>query len=334
MELPPFASRTEAGEWRGSAVELFRDTARDIGCDVEFIAMSPPAMLRALEREEVDAIALPFTSNLAASSVVTLTPSFATSTPRIAVYREDIGDDLTLLFDSLTTPRQMQVYGIMLALVVVFAMLVWLIERKRNQHFHGRRHEGIGSGLWWSVTTLSTVGYGDKVPISPLGRLIAGAWMMLSLVLVAIFTATITSSITAHDASVEVHGANDLPRARVGIVENGLASGYMSDHFLPHVSYPELSLAIADLQSGELDAVVADESALDRAIANVGLDHIRLIEQPLEVAPVSFGLNKALSRDLIRRFESALVARIEANRATKSAARVESGTHGAAGAQP
>ena len=319
-EFPPYAERTPDDGWTGTAVELFRATARDAGCEVEFIAMSPPEILRAIARDELDAIAIPLAVTPLTSTLVSLTPSFMTSSLHIAVFRDDLGGDLALLVRSLTTPRQLQVYALMLVLVVTFAVLVWLMERSRNTHFRGRRHEGIGSGLWWSITTLSTVGYGDKVPVSPVGRLLAGTWMMLSLVLVAIFTATVTSSITAHDNSVEVDGAHDLPRARVGIVEDGLASGYVNNHFLPHVSYPQLQGAIDDLQAGNLDAVVADIRGIERTVDPARDEHILVLDTPVDRVPLSFGFRRSISRDFALRFDAALVARMRAEAAARSEA--------------
>ena len=310
LAFPPYAEQDANGEWTGESVELFRATARDIGCTTTFITMSSPEIVRAFEREEIDAVALPLSPNPLVRGVVTLTPSFETSTLRIAVYRDRLADDLTILLESLFTPRQLRVYAIMTGLVVVFAVLIWLLERSKNQHFRGKRHEGFGSGLWWSITTLSTVGYGDKVPVSAAGRLFAGTWMVLSLLLVAIFTATVTSSITAHDSSIEVEGVHDLSRARLGIVENGLASGYVNDHFLPHVSYPSLLLAIDELLAGRLDAVLADEHGLQRAMGPGNERRIVLLEQHVERMPVSFGLRKTLPRDFIRRFDEVLIARL------------------------
>lgn len=310
--IPPYATVDAAEHWSGESVELFRAVAQDMGCDAEFISMSPSEILRALERDEIDAVALPFTANPLSASLMTLTPSFATSRVVIAVFRDDLGGDLKVLYQSLTTPRQLRVYGAMVALVILFAVLIWALENTKNQHFRGKRREGIGSGLWWSITTLSTVGYGDKVPVSGAGRFFAGTWMILSLILVAIFTATVTSSITAHDASIEVNGPHDLPRARVGIVENGLASGYVNDHFLPHVSYPHLALAVEQLRLGNLDAVLADQHSLERLLGELHEDRIELLENPVSKSPVSFGLRRTLSRDMMQRFDAALVARLKA----------------------
>jgi ABC-type amino acid transport substrate-binding protein len=321
--IPPYATVDAADHWSGEAVELFRAVAQDMGCEVEFIGMSPSEILRALERDEIDAVALPFSATPLSASLMTLTPSFATSRVVIAVFRDNFGGDLTVLYQSLTTPRQLRVYIAMVALVILFALLIWALEKTKNQHFRGKRREGIGSGLWWSITTLSTVGYGDKVPVSGVGRFFAGTWMILSLILVAIFTATVTSSITAHDASVEVNGPHDLPRARVGIVENGLASAYVNDHFLPHVSYPHLSLAVEQLRVGNLDAVLADQHSLERLLSEIHEDRIKLLENPVSKSPVSFGLRRTLSRDLIRRFDAALVARLEHRAPSTPAAAIE-----------
>jgi ABC-type amino acid transport substrate-binding protein len=322
-DIPPYATVDAAGHWSGDAVDLFRTVAQDMGCEVEFVSLSPSEIMRALEREEIDAVALPFTASPLSASLLSLSPSFATSRVTIAVFRDNFSGDLEVLYKSLATPRQLRVYAAMLALVILFAVLIWALEKTKNQHFRGKRHEGIGSGLWWSITTLSTVGYGDKVPVSGVGRFFAGTWMILSLVLVAIFTATITSSITAHDSSIEVTGAHDLPRARVGVMENGIASGYVNEHFLPHVSYPTLALAMEELRLGNLDAVLADQHSLERALSELNESRIKILEKPVSRSPVSFGLRKTLSRDMIRRFDAALIARLERGTAPTPATSTE-----------
>ena len=51
--------------------------------------------------------------------------------------------------------------------------------------------------LWWGITTLTTVGYGDVYPITPEGRLAGAALMLLGITLFATITGTITSILVA-----------------------------------------------------------------------------------------------------------------------------------------
>jgi voltage-gated potassium channel len=55
----------------------------------------------------------------------------------------------------------------------------------------------VGQGLWWSVQTVTTVGYGDHVPDNAAGQLLAAAVMLLGLAFLAVITAAITSSFVA-----------------------------------------------------------------------------------------------------------------------------------------
>ncbi len=55
----------------------------------------------------------------------------------------------------------------------------------------------IGSGLWWAVQTVTTVGYGDYVPTSLAGRLVASLVMLLGIGFLTVITASITSTFVA-----------------------------------------------------------------------------------------------------------------------------------------
>ena len=84
------------------------------------------------------------------------------------------------------------VFRIVIAIVLcihVAAILVLVFEKKANDaHF-----TSFWDAIWWAIVTMTTVGYGDKYPTTPAGRLIAVALMYCSIVLVSLFTATISS---------------------------------------------------------------------------------------------------------------------------------------------
>ena len=71
----------------------------------------------------------------------------------------------------------------------------------------------LGQGLWWSVQTVTTVGYGDAVPTTASGRLVAALVMLLGLAFLAVITAAITSSFVARatDSAARRTGGGAFP---------------------------------------------------------------------------------------------------------------------------
>jgi voltage-gated potassium channel len=62
-------------------------------------------------------------------------------------------------------------------------------------HFTDKKtFPNIGDGLWWAVQTVTTVGYGDLVPVSTAGRLVASIVMLFGIGFLTVITASITST--------------------------------------------------------------------------------------------------------------------------------------------
>jgi voltage-gated potassium channel len=81
--------------------------------------------------------------------------------------------------------------GATIVLVTAAAVLVRLLDH--------RDFATLGDALWWSVQTLTTVGYGDIVPRTTWGRVVGSAVMVLGLTFLSMLTATVTSYFVAAD---------------------------------------------------------------------------------------------------------------------------------------
>ena len=67
-------------------------------------------------------------------------------------------------------------------LLMVAASFAWLAEHEAQPEAFA----SILDALWWAVVTMTTVGYGDMVPVTPLGRLIGGLIAVIGLGMVAL----------------------------------------------------------------------------------------------------------------------------------------------------
>ena len=82
-------------------------------------------------------------------------------------------------------------------LVANGAIIVYLYERHApNSNIHT-----LGDSLWWSVVTVTTVGYGDFFPVTTPGRITACLIMGIGLVTLAVITAQVASGFIAQAAS-------------------------------------------------------------------------------------------------------------------------------------
>jgi voltage-gated potassium channel len=65
-------------------------------------------------------------------------------------------------------------------------LLVWIFDRDDYPHF--------GDAMWWSLQTVTTVGYGDVTPTNTVGRIIGAAILLYAVAFLSILTAAITTS--------------------------------------------------------------------------------------------------------------------------------------------
>lgn len=100
-------------------------------------------------------------------------------------------------------------FGLLLGFVMVLvisATLAFVFERQAQPDTFG----SIPRALWWAVATLTTVGYGDEVPVTLVGRLVAGVVMLFGIGICAVWTAILVTGFSNEMARSEFLRTWDL----------------------------------------------------------------------------------------------------------------------------
>ncbi len=159
----------------------------------------------------------------------------------------------------------------LLAVLFGVGVVMWLGERRRNQaQFGGTAAHGIGAGLWWSAVTMTTVGYGDKAPVTILGRLLGLVWMFAAIIIISSFTAAIASAMTVNQLSSAVSGAGDLPKVKVGTVEPSQGAVYLRGRRIAFKGYKDAAALVDAVGKGEIEAAVYEAPILQYEIHQRG----------------------------------------------------------------
>jgi voltage-gated potassium channel len=108
------------------------------------------------------------------------------------------------------------------ALLVIFCGALAEVDAERHSRVQGGPNiHGFGDALWWAVSTVTTVGYGDKFPTTVPGRLVAVGLMFAGIALIGLVTASFASWLIARvrqeEADSRAATAEDLHALRLEI---------------------------------------------------------------------------------------------------------------------
>lgn len=71
-------------------------------------------------------------------------------------------------------------------LILLLVLTASFIVPQLEKSYPNAKIQSFGDGLWWSIITITTVGYGDKVPLSPWGKVIGSLLAISGVILLGI----------------------------------------------------------------------------------------------------------------------------------------------------
>lgn len=93
---------------------------------------------------------------------------------------------------------------ILITLVIISTLMYYVERESQPESF-----SSISKSLWWGIVTLTTVGYGDVYPVTPLGKILAGMVTLLGIGLIALPSGILASGYTEQISRAKSRKGND-----------------------------------------------------------------------------------------------------------------------------
>lgn len=314
---PPFVVQAP-GTTTGMTIELWESVARDLDLSYRYRNFEDlEVALKAVRHGEIDVLVGPLTITAERATMVAFTePYFRTS---LGIASGANPRPILHGLQPLLTRAVGRAVVVLLLVLFVVGLLIWLAERSHPEtQFPRTFRAGVGEGMWLAITTMSTVGYGDRFPITNTGRWLCGIWMLVSLVAVSSITAVLATTFTvAQMNSGTIHSAEQLAGRPVAVVRGSIAVNFALEHQALVRVVADLDDAMLLLRERTVDAVVHDRPMLAYFVKRhpdfglrVSSSHYQLQDYGLAL-PLGSSLIRPLNVALLRVSESGEGARLE-----------------------
>lgn len=287
-EAPPFAMKTPDGKWIGISIDLWREVAERV--DVKFRLVEEPSVQKLIEatsRGEYDLSVAAITITAERERGLDFSQPFydtglgiAVSVDSVSVWHE--------IIRTMTSFGFIQAAGALIGISLAVGALIWLFERRHNEDFGGGAARGLGASIWWSAEAMTQASTGLRGPKTMAGRILAIIWMVVSIITIAVFTASVTSALTTRQMRGIVNGLEDLPTVRVGAVRASATIGFLDSELIKHRDFDNVQGGFKALIDGSIDAFVYDRPLLSWTAEQQFSSTVRVLDAVF--APQNYGM--------------------------------------------
>nr|MCA0803096.1 transporter substrate-binding domain-containing protein [Rhizobium sp. T1473] len=228
----------------------------------------------------------------------------AVSVNSVSVWREIIRTMISAGF--------LQAAGALIGISLLVGALVWLFERRHNDDFGGTVGRGLGASIWWSAEAMTQASTGHRGPITIAGRALAIIWMVVSIITIAVFTASVPSALTTRQMRGLVNGVDDLPNVHVGTLANSATIGFLDGERIKHRTFAQIGDGLKTLDAGSIDAFVYDKPLLAWTVEQHFSSTVQVLD--IDFEPQSYGLAMPLARPYRKAIDVAVLEAIHDQR--------------------
>lgn len=264
---PPYVMKRSDGSYHGLSVEIWREISDKHSLDYEFLELENQTQVTlALLRKKIDIAINPLPISSIKLRQFDVTQPYFMSGIGLATLKENDAQ-VPIFINNILSMDFFKLFATLLSIIIFFGIVMWYIERKYNKSEFRDGIHGIFDGIWWSVVTISTVGYGDKTPKTVLGKTISIIWILSAICLISSFTATITSHLTINRMELQIERFDDLRAGiRIGCVRNSATQDFLNAKEIPSIELSQPQDGIKALIEKKIDVFAYDHASLQYLI--------------------------------------------------------------------
>ena len=259
-DSPPFII-IEDGEISGLTIDLWDNISDSLNMKYHFVMTEYDNVATNISEGEINISIAPMAVSSGQASSTFFSQPFYITTMCVAVENHYESGFVTIV-KNLFSLSFLKTIGLLLFINFGIGTLIWLAERNTNPAFSNKIN-GIVDGFWWSWVTMTTVGYGDKSPQSKNGKILATIWMLVAILIISGFTATISSELTTKRLQNNVSSLHDLHKMKVGCLEGRNTAIYLDYKHIAYKEYSSFEEAFEALEKGDINALVDDGATLN-----------------------------------------------------------------------
>jgi polar amino acid transport system substrate-binding protein len=258
--LTPFVMKTSSG-FEGYSIDLWNAIASKNGWKTQFKYLkNVKEVLNAVASKQADVGIAGISITKEREKMVDFSLPMFNSGLQVLVPVRPTFNPMTA-FRNFFSPQLGFVALMILSSILIAGHVMWLVMRHRPDYPKGYL-KGVTEGIWWAAMSFPQNDLGEKNPRSVIGRLAGMFWMVISVVLLANFTASVTANLTVQQIQGGIRGINDLPGKRVLTVAGTTSEAYLTQNAVRFQTTPTIEQAISQLERGLADAVVYDAPVL------------------------------------------------------------------------
>ena len=308
-EAPPFVMKQDDGSFNGIGIELWRRVADRLQLRYRFVEQTDPAaLIKGIADGSYDASFGALSVTAARAKLVDFTQPFFATGLGVAV---PVGDGkLFSVTRILLSPDFLKAVLILIGITLAMGFVVWLFEHRQTHHFQGGM-KGLASGFWWSAVAMTQAGAATDAPKTLPGRLVAICWMIISIIVIWVFSASITSKLTRQELKGAIQGLDDLRFVRLGAARGTTTVGYLDRERVSHRNFPGPEEGLRALQAGQIEAFVYDRPLLNWIVMQEFPETLRVLDFTVDSLNYAIAMPKGGS--LLNRLNIAVLEETESD---------------------